>query len=334
MKRNIVIVGHGLAGSILAHTLFRRGVQVMILDSEMPHSASRVSVGLINPFIGPKFNIPEEFSLCMKQNFNFFENIKKKFSNQYLQTVELYRIFQNSFQLEKWKLLPSPYRGAQLTSEDCGKMGFNAPLGAGITKAWKLEVNEFLSFSQNYFEASNSYRKEFFHPSNWTNYKVIFCDGYRSSRHEWFSKLPFSPAQGDVLSIKSNLSFTLSNGVWHIPYGEKFSARVGSNWKHQDIESGPTEDAKMEIFRKINYLPNLENYKILKHVSGVRSGTIDRNPILGKLTNQENYYLFNGFGSRGCTTIAKNARHFADYFLNGKPLPRKVDITRFLNKKL
>ena len=49
----------------------------MILDSEMPHSASRVSVGLINPFIGPKFNIPEEFSLCMKQNFNFLKILKK-----------------------------------------------------------------------------------------------------------------------------------------------------------------------------------------------------------------------------------------------------------------
>jgi len=49
----------------------------MVLDARMAHSASEVSVGLINPFIGPKFNIPEDFSLCMSQNFDFFNNIEK-----------------------------------------------------------------------------------------------------------------------------------------------------------------------------------------------------------------------------------------------------------------
>ena len=62
MKHKIIIVGHGLAGSMLAHTLLRRGVKVTVLDAKMAHSASQVSVGLINPFIGPKFNIPEDFS--------------------------------------------------------------------------------------------------------------------------------------------------------------------------------------------------------------------------------------------------------------------------------
>ena len=35
------------------------------------------------------------------------------------------------------------------------------------------------------------------------------------------------------------------------------------NWKHQDIESGPTEEAKREILKKISYLPNTESLKVL-----------------------------------------------------------------------
>ena len=315
---------------MLAHTFLRRGIQVTILDAKMAHSASEVSVGLINPFIGPKFNIPEDFSLCMSQNFEFFDNIEKKIGENILQPIELYRVFQNSNQQEKWKLLSQTYRGSQLSSQDCQKLGFYAPLGAGITKAWKLKVKKFLSFSENHLASISSFREEVFQPSKWKNKKIIFCDGYRSTQHEWFSQLPLNPAQGDVLKVESRLQLNLSNGSWHLPCEAEHIARIGSNWKHQDIESGPSEEAKREIIKKINYLPNRENLKVIEHNSGVRSGTIDRQPMIGRHPHKENFYLFNGFGSRGCTTIARNTEHFADFILLGKRLPSQVDLTRFL----
>ena len=330
MKDKIVIVGHGLAGSVLAHTFLRKGIRVMVLDAKMAHSASRVSVGLINPFIGPKFNIPDDFSLCMNQNFEFFNNIEKNCGEEYLHPIELHRVFQNSQQQEKWKLLSQTYRGRQLSSQDCQNLGFDAPLGAGITKAWKLKVKKFLSFSENHLASISSFREEVFKPSKWKNETIIFCDGYRSIQHEWFSQLPFNPAQGDVLKIESRLRLTLSNGSWHLPCEAEHTARIGSNWKHQDIESGPTEEAKREIRKKISYLPNSESSKVLEHSSGVRSGTIDRQPMIGRHPHKENYYLFNGFGSRGCTTIAKNAQDIAGFLLNGRLLPSQVDLTRFL----
>lgn len=302
----------------------------MVLDAKMAHSASEVSVGLINPFIGPKFNIPEDFSLCMSQNFEFFNNIEKNSGENNLQPIELYRVFQNSNQREKWKLLSQTYRGSQLSSQDCQNLGFCAPLGAGITKAWKLKVKKFLSFSENHLTSLNSFREEVFQASKWKNETIIFCDGYRSIQHEWFSLLPFNPAQGDVLKVKSRPRLNLSNGSWHLPCQAEHTAKIGSNWKHEDIESGPSEEAKREIIRKINYLPNSGNFKILEHTSGVRSGTIDRQPMIGRHPHKENFYLFNGFGSRGCTTIARNAEYFADFLLKGKTLPSQIDLMRFL----
>jgi len=301
----------------------------MVLDAKMAHAASQVSVGLINPFIGPKFNIPEDFSSCMNQNFEFFNNIEKNISNKYLQPIELYRVFQNSNQQEKWKLLSQTYRGSQLSSQDCQKLGFYAPLGAGITKAWKLKVKKFLSFSENHLASLSSFREEVFKPTKWKDETIIFCDGYRSTQNEWFGQLPFHPAQGDVLKVESPLRLNLSNGSWHLPCQPTHTSRIGSNWKHQDIESGPTEEAKREILKKISYLPNTKTSKVLVHSSGVRSGTIDRQPIIGRHPYKKNYYLFNGFGSRGCTTIAKNAEHIADFLLSGKPLPSQVDLARF-----
>jgi glycine/D-amino acid oxidase-like deaminating enzyme len=72
MSQDILIVGHGLAGAILAHSLLKCGQNVRVIDSCSPHSATQVSAGLINPFIGPKLNIPTDFDNCMDANAYLF----------------------------------------------------------------------------------------------------------------------------------------------------------------------------------------------------------------------------------------------------------------------
>ncbi len=51
-KFNYIIVGQGLAGSLLAHSLRKAGKSVLIVDSFKPNSSSRVAAGLINPVTG------------------------------------------------------------------------------------------------------------------------------------------------------------------------------------------------------------------------------------------------------------------------------------------
>jgi glycine/D-amino acid oxidase-like deaminating enzyme len=70
----VLVVGHGLAGAILAQSLLMRGIMVHCVDARIKHSASSVAAGLINPFIGPKLNTPEQFNECMKANLAFFQN--------------------------------------------------------------------------------------------------------------------------------------------------------------------------------------------------------------------------------------------------------------------
>ena len=77
MSQGILIVGHGLAGAILAHSLIECGRNVRVIDSNSPHSATQVSAGLINPFIGPKLNMPTDFDRCMDANLSFCKIIEK-----------------------------------------------------------------------------------------------------------------------------------------------------------------------------------------------------------------------------------------------------------------
>ncbi len=47
-----LLIGHGLAGAVLAHTLAATGARLLVLDVPAPDSASRVAAGLVNPLAG------------------------------------------------------------------------------------------------------------------------------------------------------------------------------------------------------------------------------------------------------------------------------------------
>ena len=329
LKQKFVIVGHGLAGAVLSQLLNEMAHQVVVLDAEMEDSASRVSAGLINPFIGPKLNIPEDFSLCMSENQKFFKKTEEMCGQNFLESIKLYRIFGSSKQRERWYKLNDLYRRKTLTMPECSQLGIHAPFGAGQSIAWKLQSLAFIQYSKTFFQSKGNYQVTPFDPDKWKGWQVIFCDGFRGAKNQWFKYLPFAPAQGDVVTIKTQSDLNMSNGTWHLAESKNDHARIGSTWKHTDIESGPTMASMEEIFRKIDFLPKMKENQIITHESGVRSSTSDRQPFLGTHPEIKNYHIFNGFGSRGCTTIALSARQLAGNLIKGAPLPEKKDIRRF-----
>ena len=330
MSQDILIVGHGLAGAILAHSLLERGQNVRVIDSCSPHSATQVSAGLINPFIGPKLNIPTDFDNCMDANLHFYQMIEKHAEKKFLQSIDLFRIFLAVAQKDRWNSLASPYKKKTISPSQCSDSGLLATYGAGVTKAWKFDSQGFINFSQKSLSSQGRFQEANFDPMRWTDHLVIFCEGYRVIKNQWFNMLPFAPAQGDVLSIESSKGLHASNGTWHMPDGNKGLARVGSTWRHENLESGPSQRARDEIFKRLQFIPSLQNASINSHLSGVRSGTKDRNPIIGRHPKIKNYYLFNGFGSRGCSTIPLAAHEFANFITQGIPLPQHKNLSRFL----
>ncbi|MDQ3291058.1 MAG: FAD-binding oxidoreductase, partial [Bacteroidota bacterium] len=55
MVFDFILVGHGLAGGILARTLSQESYKLAVFDTYKFNSASRVAAGLINPLAGKRF---------------------------------------------------------------------------------------------------------------------------------------------------------------------------------------------------------------------------------------------------------------------------------------
>lgn len=330
MSKKYLIVGHGLAGAVLAHTLRQKGQDVRVIDARLPNAASKVSAGLINPFIGPKFNLPYDFDQCMEANFMFLKKFDSPEKN-FIRAIKLIRVFISKKQQDRWSSLSEKYKIDMLLNSDCRIIGIKTKFGAGLTTAWQFETQKFLQVSREILCSENRLIIKPFNKKDWPGHDVIFCEGYRVRENEWFKELPFSPAQGDILTIKSVLNEHVSNGTWHSPDSRGANTKLGSTWKHNDFESGPSKLARTQILKNLTFLPDDLNIKIINQVSGVRSGTFDRNPIMGRHPKLSNYYLFNGFGSRGSTTIALSAMEFANFLIDQKPIPERKSILRFLS---
>ena len=83
-KVDILIVGQGLAGSLLAWSLIQRGQTVCVVDDKHPNAASRVAAGLINPITGRRlvksWNIDRFYPVAAQQ----YKALEKTFSQQLL----------------------------------------------------------------------------------------------------------------------------------------------------------------------------------------------------------------------------------------------------------
>ena len=99
---DFLIVGHGLAGATLAHLLLRRDQRIMVLDKKLPHSASKVAAGLINPLIGPKFNAPLHAKDCLAESQRVFGSIGMETGNSLLGEFLLHRVFVTEKQRALW----------------------------------------------------------------------------------------------------------------------------------------------------------------------------------------------------------------------------------------
>jgi glycine/D-amino acid oxidase-like deaminating enzyme len=332
-----LIIGHGLAGAVLAHTLLSKGKEVMVIDQNLALSASSVSVGLVNPLIGPKLNLPINLVECLEANQLCYGQLEQIWEKELYTSIRFHRIFKSEKQKSIWeKKSTNPklaiFFGKHIQRKEYEKVGIKADYGGGITQqTFRLDVSAFLSSSKEYLKSIDSWSREKFDLEKCSpQYKIIFCEGHRVIDNPWFNYLPFAPARGEVLKVQSDQEESISNGTWFLP-DSLGQAKIGSTWDHENISLEKSDIGRKEILENCIFFPSSE-FEILQHSSGVRSGTKDRNPMIGRHPNHSNLFLFNGFGSRGTSTIPYYANHMTNFLLQDQELPQDANLNRFKNE--
>lgn len=352
MRRTVdtLIIGQGLAGSILAWTLQQRGASVRVVDDGHHSAASTAAAGLINPLAGMRFGYHAHCREWLPSAEAFYRALSDRLGGPFLHSIDMLRLFRSGQQIRFWQRRAGDASARPLLGDrferisDTGER-LQAPFGGFVQHhTGYVEVNRLLETLRerlrrdgHYEQTDIAYAELRPHADRvqWRDVsarQLIFCEGYRAQANPWFGWLPFQPDKGEILTLEApkRLCRRIVNGAhWLIPLVDG-RYRFGSTHDHRRLDQTPTEAARTELLLGLQHLLGFDpGCRVVGHRAGVRPATRDRLPLIGRHPNEPGLVLFNGFGARGSLTIPWYAARLADHLLEGAPLPAEADLRRY-----
>jgi len=339
-KVDFIIVGQGLAGSILSYLLIAKGKTVLVIDNEQKHSSSFVAAGIINPITGPRLALNDNFSVHYATAKKLYETLETDLKASIWLELSQQRLLKNDTQFGYYeKRLKDPnysdYLGNLLYPN-----AFNLQKKViQIKQTALVDSKALLKHIHVWLNKQQSIRSEKLHYQQLqlneigVRYgdiqasKIIFCEGHQAIHNPWLRKLPFLLSKGEILTLDINETNNdlLNWGHWLVPTNRHH--KLGSNYHWDNLDLLPSQETKNALLNDLNN--NLKwSTNVIKNVTnhevGIRPTTKHRQPFIGPLKNTSNAYCFNGFGSKGCLLIPHYATVLTDHLCMNTNLPEHV----------
>ncbi|SHN22075.1 Glycine/D-amino acid oxidase [Cyclobacterium lianum] len=347
MKADFLLIGQGLAGTILSYRLFRAGYTVHLIDDAHPSASSRVAAGLYNPVTGRKMIKTWMADILFAEIEPFYQEMEGFLNQKLLHPQGIFRPFISFEEQNEWLaksaddqfegFIKEVFTGPQFPGVNDGmgglllkKAGYvDIPVLLQAYRTWAKSQGLMTEavFSRNQLKRGKDGDWEY---QDLTAGGLIFTNGIRAKDQGFFDWLPFAPVKGEILTLRQDFysSKIINRGVFRIDLGNGLG-KVGATYDNRNIDLEPTAAARQEILDKLRQLIPEKVLEILHHQVGVRPATPDRRPILGKHPSEENVYLFGGLGAKGVSLAPYFSRKMVDFLHSGEEPQKEVNINRF-----
>ncbi len=346
MTKKIIIVGQGMAGSVLAWKLHQRGHNVRVVDDAHRTSASRAAAGMVNPVQGQRLNLAWRIEDCFPVAQRFFQEMEERFGRTFFHGTSILRLIDNEKEAEFLKQRRQNERFAPYLGE-FQPAGSHPSLkdehgGLFIHQSGYVETIPLLECLQQYFRYQGILcNAEFVHDElvvkddsvRWRELeadRIVFAEGFRILDNPWFMEFNFQSNKGEILTVSADRAFPdhpVNRGKWIIPLPNG-QAWCGSTYGRGQTDFEKTPEGCAEIFGKVQSVLPDHQLKVVNHRVGVRCATGDHVPRAGFHPDHQRIGVFNGFGSKGNVFIPWLADRFTDHLATGAPLPEDCDFQR------
>jgi len=346
-----LIVGQGLAGTLLAWTLRDRGWSLAVIDDGHASSASRVAAGLINPVTGRRLAKTADVDRLLPVAERVYAVLSGQLGLALLHPLPLLRLFRSPAEVElaERRLADpgyAPYLGERLVPDRAGP-GILDSLGSLVQRrTGYLAIGTLINRLGERLRAEGRLLRS--HPgagdirpragamecAGLRAARIICCQGYRAMTDPWWAWLPFRPAKGEILTADSPSLLPphiLSAGRWLLPLDRR-RFRFGATYDWEHLDATPTDLARETLMRDLHKVVKLGRAQLYEHGAGVRPGTLDNAPFIGAHPHWSGLWIFNGFGSKGSLQIPGWAEALADHLEGRAALPARVSIERYAGR--
>ncbi len=344
MKKKVdyIIVGQGIAGTVLAAEMLRRNKSVKVVDKFNNNSSSRIALGIYNPLVLKWFTKSWKAEILLRNLYSFYKYFEEKFSVKIIHKKNIYKYLESNYIINTWlEKQSSPNRRKYMSGKFKYIDSVEQPFGVVFNSGWvdtKLMLNTFRRF----LKEKNLIEEKFFSPDRliikndfieYNNYEaraIIFCEGSAVKKNPFFNDLNFKMTKGEVIYFRSSdlcVKNIVHSGVITLPIeNNTYYSGATFDWNTEYLI--PTEDAKNKILKKIHKVKQFKHELIDQKVA-VRPSVIDRRPIIGSHQQYKNLYIMNGLGSRGVLLSPYLANQLCSNIIEKSVIDKEISINRF-----
>lgn len=346
MPADFLIVGQGIAGSVLAWTLDQRGYTVILADAPALPSASRAAAGIVNPLTGRKLVRTWRADDLFPFLHRFYTHAEQQLGTRFFYPRSIYRPYRSDAEKAAYQAYTAdpevaPYVGPSGNDRDFEPYIHNAFGGLTVTQAGWLNVPTFLEAIRAYFREKRQFFDALVTPDAirfgtdsavWNGYvvqKVIFSEGPQSARNALFDWLPYNPVKGQLLTaVVANypIQQIVNQGVFILPL-DVHTIKIGATYTWHDLDWQTTDDGRAFLQHKVRELLKIP-YRIVGQQAGIRPATKDRRPFVGWHPEWPTAGIFSGMGSKGVSLAPYLAHQLVAHLMNGEELDPEVNISR------
>ncbi len=349
VQYDYIIVGQGIAGTILAWQLEEAGAQVLVIDEAIHYSASRVSSAMVNPVTGRRFVkswLIDDLLLSAKQTY---EAMGRQIGVDLMESHDVLRVFKSAMEQNDFNgRLGDPDYTAFLSDfegvipelkmdwgagliQQCFRVKNKALLN-GFRKAW-LDKGAMIEGKFDYSRVA--FNEDGLSYGDVRVKGIIFSEGFRLRQNPFFNFIPLVPNKGEALlidcpALKSKR--IIKKGVTIVPW-EGDTYWVGATMHLDDDSPGFGGSGEIELCAALDQVLKVP-YTVIDRLVGIRpTNSKHRRPYIGAHPQHPGLFVFNGFGTKGTSLIPYFALALRGHLLNGEELLPEVGIEKYWNKK-
>lgn len=344
-KTKYLIVGQGIAGTLLSYRLLQAGEDFIVIDKKADTTASQIAGALINPVTGKRIVKSWLIEELSEASNKIYTELEALLQIPIISEVKIHRYFINPEDVQFYKEradLPELKPYLCPLPKDEKTPFFNERGGISISKAYKIDSKSLILKYRAYLEKlgkihfSNFDYKKLQIKESGVEYEsiqaenIIFCEGAAAVQNPYFNYVPFNLNKGERMLISmpdlpKDIVYKKGLFIYHLEAGKYYYGSANS-WKFED--DSPSEKVREDFLEKIKKMCDLP-FEILEHKGGIKPSIRDRRPVLGVHPNFTNIFIFNGMGTKGFSLAPYFSKMMLEFILEGKALNKEANIQRF-----
>ena len=353
---DVCIIGAGINGCSVAHFLTKSGKKVALFDKE---TIAAGGSGAAGAFISPKFSKAGELKELIEKAYLFSLDFYSKNFPSSIKKAPLLHIAKEEFDAKKLMAFKenttllidkTPLHVSQILTPQAQKSENVYLLGGGVVDAkgvcsamafgsdiFEYEVKS-LIWKEGYYEVGNIKAKQVV--LAYGAYEPIIYEPYINLRGIWGHRIDIKTATRTEATMHHYVSISkCEDGKMAIGATHNVHYHPQKNAEPYDINLG-----RKELLAKANMTIELRDVEVLADYTGLRSGSNDYLPLVGKIveskksTDTIKYYpnlsMINGVGGYGFVLAPYIAKQLCEYIVENKEIDELLIPLRFYKRYL